>query len=338
MAKPTQVELIESLLEKYAPEIRDAFLASIRDVVDNVKLGNIISALERNDLESAINAMHIEAPAFQPLDTVIRQAFIEAGTVTAATVPPIEDYNGARVVFRFDARMPEAEKLIATQSSQAIVEIVEDQRTAVRAALTEGLVKGDNPRETALDIVGRVNPVTKRREGGIIGITSIQERYVANARAELASGDPAKMAAYFDRARRDKSLDGFVTRAIKEKKPVAPEDIKRLTGRYADRLLKLRGEVVGRTESMASISAGRQASWEQAAIKGGFSVSDVTKRWVATLDKRTRDHHLHMNGEVVAMDKPFSNGLMFPGDPDGPPGEIINCRCRAVYRRTFKVD
>jgi phage portal protein BeeE len=55
------------------------------------------------------------------------------------------------------------------------------------------------------------------------------------------------------------------------------------------------------------------------------------KEWVASLDDRTRDSHLAMNGETVPIDEAYSNGLMQPGDPDGDPGEIINCRCNEVY-------
>lgn len=35
-----------------------------------------------------------------------------------------------------------------------------------------------------------------------------------------------------------------------------------------------------------------------------------------------------MDGETVAYDEPFSNGLMFPGDPStGDAGEVANCTC-----------
>lgn len=55
------------------------------------------------------------------------------------------------------------------------------------------------------------------------------------------------------------------------------------------------------------------------------------KEWVSTMDGRTRDSHMAMNGETVPMDEPYSNGLMQPGDPDGDPGQTVNCRCNEIY-------
>jgi hypothetical protein len=45
-------------------------------------------------------------------------------------------------------------------------------------------------------------------------------------------------------------------------------------------------------------------------------------------DDRVRDSHFlcEEQGAVPAA-APFHNGLMFPGDPNGPPEEVINCRC-----------
>lgn len=57
---------------------------------------------------------------------------------------------------------------------------------------------------------------------------------------------------------------------------------------------------------------------------------DVRKKWIATFDSRTRNSHASMHGEVVDMDEEFSNGLMFPADPDGDPAEVYNCRCTMV--------
>lgn len=51
------------------------------------------------------------------------------------------------------------------------------------------------------------------------------------------------------------------------------------------------------------------------------------KIWIATPDDRTRPSHIKMDGEEQDIDVAFSNGLMYPGDPSGAPGEVWNCRC-----------
>jgi hypothetical protein len=61
-----------------------------------------------------------------------------------------------------------------------------------------------------------------------------------------------------------------------------------------------------------------------------------TKEWLATGDNHTRESHLEISGEEVLANEPFSNGLMEPGDPDGDPAEVYNCRCtilRHIYTR-----
>jgi hypothetical protein len=335
VARPTQQQRIEALLEKFDPVIREAFLASIKDIVDRARLNVIITALERGDIDSAVRATHVETAAFQPMDAAIRQAFLEGGATTAATMPPMKDPAGATMVFRFDVRMPAAENWLTSHSSTAITGIVDDQRTAIRTALTEGMAQGNNPRTTALDIVGRTNVATGRREGGIVGLTSQQTDYVINARRELLSGDPAQMRNYLGRQRRDKRFDAQVLKAIKEGQPLDQATVTRMTGRYADRLLQLRGETVGRTESMTAINASREEAWQQAVKKGNFPAVSVRRTWHATQDARTRDSHRHLNGETVGLNEHFSNGLRYPGDPSGPLSEIANCRCRLNYRRDY---
>lgn len=60
--------------------------------------------------------------------------------------------------------------------------------------------------------------------------------------------------------------------------------------------------------------------------------ADVVKQWDSSLDKRTRESHQKVDGEVRELDKPFSNGLMFPGDPSGIAAEVVNCRCALLQR------
>ena len=56
----------------------------------------------------------------------------------------------------------------------------------------------------------------------------------------------------------------------------------------------------------------------------------IQKRWLATLDGHTRPSHRQTDGEVRDINKPFSNGLQYPGDPHGAPAEVYNCRCCLV--------
>jgi HK97 family phage portal protein len=74
------------------------------------------------------------------------------------------------------------------------------------------------------------------------------------------------------------------------------------------------------TEIVASANAGQYMAWEQSGVVKG-------RTWLTARDDKVRDLHFEMDGEFAAIDEPFKNGLMFPGDPSGPPEEIVNCRC-----------
>jgi uncharacterized protein with gpF-like domain len=78
-----------------------------------------------------------------------------------------------------------------------------------------------------------------------------------------------------------------------------------------------------RTMITASQNSGRIAGFRQAESDGVI----MKKVWIATEDSRTRKSHLSINNEMQDNDKPFSNGLMFPGDWRGRPEEVYNCRC-----------
>ena len=65
--------------------------------------------------------------------------------------------------------------------------------------------------------------------------------------------------------------------------------------------------------------------------------ADVVKQWDSTLDGKTRDSHAQIDGEVKELDEKFSNGLMFPGDPNGIAAEVINCRCALLQRARWAV-
>jgi len=94
--------------------------------------------------------------------------------------------------------------------------------------------------------------------------------------------------------------------------------ISRIQQLYGD-VRKARAGTIARTEVHNSTQYGTLQGYKQAGM--------TTKIWVAVMDGSTRDSHVAVDGEERPIDRPFSNGLMMPGDPKGSAEEVINCRC-----------
>ena len=121
-----------------------------------------------------------------------------------------------------------------------------------------------------------------------------------------------------------KQITASVTSSIlqgKSIKHMADDLQKRITTMSRDSAIR-----TARTAVTGAQNAGRMDSYA-AAEKMGIKLK---KEWLATLDARTRYSHAKLDGEQVAQDKKFSNGCRFPGDPQGPPWEIYNCRCTLI--------
>ena len=83
-----------------------------------------------------------------------------------------------------------------------------------------------------------------------------------------------------------------------------------------------------RTIVTGAENKGRQDSYARAEADGII----LERTWLATNDSRTRHSHAVLDGETKPIDTPFSNGLMYPGDPDGEPSEVYNCRCTLIAK------
>ena len=80
---------------------------------------------------------------------------------------------------------------------------------------------------------------------------------------------------------------------------------------------------LARTMIGGAQNGGKQAAMQRASTSGII----MGKQWKAFHDARTRDSHIMLDNEIVAVDDAFSNGCRYPRDPEGAPGEICNCRC-----------
>lgn len=102
----------------------------------------------------------------------------------------------------------------------------------------------------------------------------------------------------------------------------AGEGIAQLVKRIQQHMPDIQAEraaAIATSEAHTSMQAGSFAQMQFAGIR--------TKTWITAGDEDVRDSHRSQNGVTVPMEQPFPNGLMYPGDPSGAPGEIIRCRC-----------
>jgi hypothetical protein len=91
---------------------------------------------------------------------------------------------------------------------------------------------------------------------------------------------------------------------------------------------KSRARTVARTEVVGAYNGGLYDAF--AMIVANDPETEWVKRWLATEDARTRPDHVEADGQTVPFAHPFDVGgfpMMYPHDPDGPPQEVINCRC-----------
>lgn len=330
MARKTILDLLDEL----APDVQKAFLLAIENIRTDFQERAFTEAFERGDVEAALQAIGLGAEYFAPLDTVMQAAFLRGGERLYDDLRAPARKAGIEAIGRFDLRNPRAERQVRRFSSDLIVEIVEDQRESVRTVLQRNMREGVSASRAKLDIIGRSAARGLPRQGGIVGLTSQQAGYVQNMRADLLSGDPARMEAYFDRKRRDRRFDATARKAIAAGKPVSRADVDRIAGRYADRLLQLRGETIARTELLTSLHAAQDEGIEQMIERGVIGRDAVTLTWDAAGDRDTRDSHRAMDGQKRQKGQPFTSGnghmLMRPGDRSmgAPASETINCRCR----------
>lgn len=110
------------------------------------------------------------------------------------------------------------------------------------------------------------------------------------------------------------------------------ESIKHLTDRLQTNIPNMnRTSAIraARTAVTGAQNAGRLDSYFRAEEMG----IKLKKRWLSTLDNRTRHAHALLDGQTQPNDKPFHSilgDIMFPGDPSATPANIYNCRCTLI--------
>lgn len=208
-----------------------------------------------------------------------------------------------------------------------------DRLKALKKALTQGLTAAD---KMAIAYVNQVpagvyaegmNFATYEIEHGAEVNTSFT-LYDKDTVMGLVANEPDLLPhAAFDKAKdtawNSRHVTAAVTQAVLQGQTV-PQLAASIAGIAAmDQRAAMKA---ARTAMTSAHSLGKLKGYERAAGMG----IDVEKQWLAALDSRTRGSHRHLDGEAVKLDGEFSNGLKYPGDPDGPASEVYNCRCTLV--------
>ena len=106
---------------------------------------------------------------------------------------------------------------------------------------------------------------------------------------------------------------------------------------YRGAFAKYRATRIARTEVVGMSNRASFMSAESAGMQ-----NTMQKFWIPYLDERTRFSHAEMeNYPPIPLDESFivntadggTDKMLYPGDPNGSAGNVINCRCVIGYKR-----
>ncbi|WP_305096476.1 hypothetical protein [Croceibacterium aestuarii] len=374
---------LAALIASLEPALAFAFLRAIGLIRDGINVRALEQALAARDIDAAIQALDVDPAAFNRYVMEKQSGFVQAGELASAALtkdrakslpkrdtsdpvlrsPPLQPPDtplppvltapgGGEIEFRFDMTNPAAEARIRTEAAARVEGYVEEQVATARRVIADGFARGDGPQNIATDIAGRINPISKRREGGIVGLSDPQVGYVQSMRERLLSGDPdemIKVLGRFDKdgkwvegtgmTLRDRRFDRSIKKAIRDlaagkPNPLTRSRIDEMTAKYSDRLLARRAEDIARTETAQGVEMARAEAARQALAKAGLPSDALVKTWYhAGGVDHAREQHLAMHEKTVTGTDthfilPDGTLMLHPHDPAGGAKHNANCRCR----------
>lgn len=324
--------LTATALAPLVADTAETFRLAVADLRAHADLQRFAAAIDGKDGPAAMSALHIEESAFSGLADALRSAYMAGGRLAVEMMPAFIGPGGSKLPMRFDGQAREVEAWLRDQSSKLVSSIVVDVRQAAQNGVERHILNGTAGRPAAVDIVGVLDGRSRRREGGVLGLTAQQEDFAARARTELSSRDVAGLRNYLARTRRDGRFDGFVTRALRAGTAVPAQAASKAVQGYKRRMLDLRADTIGRTWAGSAFQAGRHRAWVQASGEGKVAARAIERRWRSAAG----DRHGGMDGSVAGLTEPFRTDrgalLLYPCDPTAPTGERANCNCDVEFR------
>lgn len=341
---------IEALAAKLEPKLAKAILEALQAQKGAVSLDAIAGALEKGDIGKVVALLDIV-----DLDSVMAGVEHElqglvwaAGAATAAQAGTVANLAGT--VFRFNQLNPRLVEFLQQYSLKLIRQIDDSTKEGIRAALMDGMLAGQNPRDQA------------RKVRQVIGLTDRQGKAVLNFRKELESmhlrssaggynlggkisrapggaqvyaldSEGAPKDGILERRLRDFRFDGQIQRAITSGKPLTEEQIDKMVDAYARKYLKHRSETIARTESMRATNIGVQDAWRQAIETGKVGEDLIRRKWIVGHDERLCEVCSAVPGMNPKVGVKFAEPFSTDKGPVMLPPLHPNCRCTVVIRQ-----
>lgn len=167
-----------------------------------------------------------------------------------------------------------------------------------------------------------------------VGLTEADELAVHNYRKYLESNNREAL----NRKLRDKTFDNAIRDSLDSKIVLPKKQIEEITSSYRERLKVYRTEVIANNESLRAASISQYEAISQAKNTGALDTTSMRRFWVTSADEKVRMNHRaipSMNPNGVGIDESFKTPqgpLKYPRDPNGSLSNIMNCRCKVVYK------
>lgn len=293
------------------PSLRNAVLAALAAIRDQVSLADFANRLASGDIDGAVRVLfdHPDAvAAFARIQRTYQRGILDltakaTRTLTVTVQAPVFDQALIAAVRRWE--------------NASFTNLVQGVRDGLRAQVADDLARGRHPRAIATAL---------KTDVGRIGLTAYDESLIASYRAKLEAGD---VSAALQRTLRDKRFDRTLTKG-----GYSSAQIDTMTNAYRRKLVAWRAETFARTAALQAANDATQAAWEQAVTDGAVPLESVRRFWIVADDERLcprcggsghTDSIPELNPEGVGLFEPFQtpkDGLVM--------GPVIHPACRCV--------
>lgn len=308
---------LNHLIDQQERRIAAIFRKAIAELRSELDLDELAALLRDGRVDEALARLEYAA---QQLGQASNVAFVTSGQSAAEWM---QTAGLGRIVF--DQVNLYAVAAMQRNTLQMVREFTAEQRRAVHTAMTAGVTEAANPIAQA------------RNFRDSVGLTERQWKAVENYRRALQTlGEPGSASDALSRELRDRRSDAVVARAAASGSPLSPARIDAMVRRYSERFVAYRAKVIGRTEAMRAVNQGNEEAYRQAIAAGTIRASQLEREWRTRIDTRERESHRLLNTEKRGWGEDWVTitgaRLSYPGDPDAPAREVIQCRCALLTR------